>query len=210
MAVAIVNEVHSVGFEWAIAGAPLAGQEVSGDAAAVEEDRGGYLLAVVDGLGHGSAAASAASLAIDVIRANQAEPLDNLLVLCHQAMQVTRGAAMTLARVDLAQSSLTWVGVGNVDGFLVRNTPTGTAPVASPVLSGGIVGFDLPRVSVRTDELRTGDLIVFATDGVDPKFVRVVRLGMDIGSLAGHIMTSCAKGTDDALVLVTRFRGGDG
>jgi negative regulator of sigma-B (phosphoserine phosphatase) len=205
-----VSEVRPAAFEWAAAGLPLAGQPVSGDAATVEDDRGDYLIAVVDGLGHGEAAADAASLAIDVIRANRAEPLDNLLVLCHQAMQVSRGAAITLARVDTVHRALTWVGVGNVDAFLVRNTPTGTAPVDSPVLAGGIVGFNLPRVTVRTVDLHMGDLIVFATDGIDPKFAGDLRLGMDVASLAEHIVSSRAKGTDDALALVTRFRGGDG
>jgi serine phosphatase RsbU (regulator of sigma subunit) len=205
-----VSEVRSVGLHWVIECAPLAGQPLSGDAATVEEDAGGYLIAVVDGLGHGEPAAAAAALAIDVIRANPAEPLDNLLVLCHQAMQVTRGAAMTLARVDAARSSLTWVGVGNVEAFLLRSTPTGTASVAGPILSGGIVGFDLPRVTVQSVELRTGDTVAFATDGIDPRFAGGLRLGMDIGTIAGHIMESWAKGTDDALVLVTRFRGGDG
>lgn len=210
MASAVVTEVRSVGFQWAIACASLAGQEVSGDAAAVEEDRGGYLVAVVDGLGHGEPAAAAAALGLEVIRSNRAEPLDNLLVLCHQAMVVTRGAAMTLARVDVGHCSLTWVGVGNVEAFLLRNMPTGTALVASPVLYGGIVGFDLPRVTLQQVELRTGDTIVFATDGVDPRFAAAVRLGMDVGNIAENVLGSWGKGTDDALVLASRFRAGDG
>jgi negative regulator of sigma-B (phosphoserine phosphatase) len=164
-------------------------------------------MAAIDGLGHGEGAAEAASVAVDTVTANSAEPLDNLLVLCHQAMAATRGAAITLGRVDASKASLSWVGVGNVEAFLIRYTPTGAAPVQSPVLSGGIVGFNLPRVSVRTVDLRPGDLVVFATDGVDRKFTDDLRLGTDVKSLAEHILHYYSTGNDDALVLVTRFRG---
>jgi hypothetical protein len=194
-------------FEWALAERPLAGETVSGDLAVIVADRDEYLLAAIDGLGHGQAAAAAASAAAETIRSNPGEPLDNLLVLCHQAMQATRGAAITVARIHTRLSSLSWVGVGNVDAYLIRGTPTGTAPVKSPVLSGGIVGFDLPRVSVLGVDLHRGDMVVIATDGIERAFVESLPLGVDVQSIADRIMTTCAKGTDDALVVVSRFWG---
>lgn len=168
-----------------------------------------YLLVIVDGLGHGEAAAEAASIAIETATANPSEPLDNLLVLCHQALIGTRGAAVTLARVDAPNKLISWSGVGNVEAFLVRSTPRGVLPVSSPVLSGGIVGYSLPRVSIRSVELRRGDLVVCATDGVGRNFVEDVRLGRHVRQLADEILETCATGTDDALVLVARFRGTD-
>jgi negative regulator of sigma-B (phosphoserine phosphatase) len=200
---------RSGGFEWAVAEAPLGGAPVSGDAALVLDVEKARLLAVVDGLGHGDAACAAASAAVKAIEANRAEPLDNLLVLCHEALQSTRGAAMTLVRVDMPTASLQWVGVGNVDAHVVRGGPAGVNSVSAPVLSGGIVGFNLPKVTVRTVDLRRGDLIVMATDGVDPGFALGLRLAMDVASLAGHVIESRAKGTDDALVLVSRYWGDD-
>jgi negative regulator of sigma-B (phosphoserine phosphatase) len=203
----VIDSGSRKAFEWAIAEASAPGEAVSGDRAVVVRDRHAYLIAAIDGLGHGEGAAEAASVAANTVTANSAEPLDNLLVLCHQAMVATRGAAVTLGRVDATNASLSWVGVGNVEAFLVRHTPTGAAPVHSPVLSGGIVGFNLPRVSVRTVDLRAGDLIVFATDGVDPKYADDIRLGTDVKSLAEHILRHWSKSNDDALVLATRFRG---
>lgn len=205
----VLEEGHSSAFEWAVAGSPHAGESVSGDAAVVVGQDDVQLLAVIDGLGHGEAAGDAASAAVSTISANRAEPLDNILVLCHEALQSTRGAAITLARLDLAAASIEWVGVGNVDAHVVRAGPSGVSSVQSPVLSGGIVGFNLPRLSVRQVDLRRGDLITMATDGVHGSFVSDLRLAMDVASLAAHAVDSCAKGTDDALVLVSRFWGHD-
>lgn len=198
---------RSAAFEWAIAEIPLPGETAIGDAAVVGHDDGDFLLAAIDGLGHGEEAAAAAIVAAEILRANVTEPLDNLLVLCHQAMQSTRGAAITLARVDSGAGQLSWVGVGNVEAFLIRNTPRGPTAVNGPVLSGGIIGFDLPRLSVRHVELRRGDLVVLATDGIDHRFVEHLRFGMNVDDLAEHIVGTYARGTDDALVLVSRFRG---
>jgi hypothetical protein len=193
--------------EWAIADKPMPGETVNGDQGLVVGGRGEYLVAVIDGLGHGEPAAAASSVAADTIRANPAEPLDNLLLLCHQAMIDTRGAAMTVARVDITASSLAWLGVGNVGAFLVRSTSGGTAPVDSPILSGGIVGYSLPPLSIRTVELRPGDVLLFATDGIKADFADSMRPGHDIADLARHVLWSSERGTDDALVLAARFRG---
>lgn len=200
----------SPAFEWAIASKPLAGETAIGDVAVVAEEGADFLLAAIDGLGHGAEAALASAAAAAAVLANAAEPLENLLVLCHEKLQSTRGAAITLARLETRAAVLSWVGVGNVDAYLIRNTPTGVAPVDSPVLSGGIVGFDLPRVWVRSVDLNRGDLVILATDGVDRRFVDDLRFGMDVSALAEQILATSGKGTDDALVLVSRFRGGDG
>jgi hypothetical protein len=203
----VTNPGRLAPFEWAVAQRPLAGETVSGDLAVTVADHDEYLLAAIDGLGHGQGAATAAFVAAETIKANPGEPLDNLLLLCHQAMHSTRGAAITLARVHAGLSSLSWVGVGNVAAYLIRATPTGTAPVNSPILSGGIVGFDLPRVSVLAVDLRRGDMVVLATDGIDSAFPESLNLGADVQSIADRTMSTCAKGTDDALVVVSRFWG---
>lgn len=209
MSAQVLGEGHSSAFEWAVAGSPHAGESVSGDLAEVFEVSAVQLLAVIDGLGHGEAAAQAAAKALATIGANRAEPLDNILVLCHEALQSTRGAAITLARVDVAAATIQWVGVGNVDAHVVRGGPSGLISVHNPVLSGGIVGFNLPKLSVRQEDLRRGDLITIATDGIDAHFVDGLRLAMDVASLATQAVDSCGKGTDDALVLVSRFWGRD-
>lgn len=203
----VTQSGRRAGFEWAVAEAPHPGQEVSGDAALVVALGNSYLLAVIDGLGHGEPACEAAREAIRTVEANSTEPLDILLVLCHEALQSTRGAAMTLGHLDVDSATLEWVGVGNVEAHLVRGGPSGLRPIHSPVLSGGIVGYNLPKVAVRKVQLRHGDFIAIATDGISPAFDHSLRLGLDVASLAVQVIDSCSKGTDDALVLVSRYWG---
>jgi serine phosphatase RsbU (regulator of sigma subunit) len=193
--------------EWAISLAPLHGETVSGDLALVERKRHEYLLAGIDGLGHGAEAADAAEAAGRTIVDNAAEPLDALLVLCHKALTRTRGAAVTLARIDAERAIVGWVGVGNVEALLFRSSSGGTHAIDSPVLFGGIVGYHLPHVTVRSASLQRGDLIVMATDGIDRSFTQGVRPSEDVVTIAEGILNGCNKGTDDALVMVTRFRG---
>jgi serine phosphatase RsbU (regulator of sigma subunit) len=193
--------------EWAVAGSALPGQDVSGDYW-VAADRGGTgLLGVIDGLGHGADAAVAARRAAKVLMENLAEPLDALLVLCHHALSETRGAAITLAAIDPEEESLTWLGVGNVAAMVVRAAPGGPVTVAGAPLRGGIVGFQLPSfLRPEPVKIRPGDLVIMGTDGLTAGFDEGITLGYTIVEVAQGILSRCAKGTDDALVLVTRQR----
>src|ERR1700741_4909991 len=80
---------------------PLPGEDVCGDfPIAVEVSRTAALFGVADGLGHGAAAEAAPWRADEVIRRTRPEPLDVLLQRCHRGLSDTRGAAITLARID--------------------------------------------------------------------------------------------------------------
>jgi serine phosphatase RsbU (regulator of sigma subunit) len=185
----------------------MSGETVSGDRALVERRHDEYLVAAIDGLGHGPDAAVAAETADRTIVENAAEPLDALMLLCHGALARTRGAALTLAHIDTEAQTLRWVGVGNVEAFLVRSSSGGTRAIDAPVLFGGIVGYQLPPVLVRSTSWQRGDLLVMATDGIDRRFAQNIRPSEDVRTLAAGILTSCNKGSDDALVLVGRLRG---
>src|SRR5947209_14484365 len=106
--------------EWAGKARPRPGEKVCGDRLiAIEVDGTSALIGALDGLGHGAEAAEAAGLGVDVLRAAAAEPLDVLLQRCHRALSGTRGAAMTLVRIDFRTDTLSWVGIGNVAAHLV-------------------------------------------------------------------------------------------
>ena len=87
--------------EWATAGRPLPGEHVSGDQPiAVGIDDDAALFGVIDGLGHGPDAATAAMRAVDVLKNACNERLEVLVQLCHRVLAGSQGAAITLARVD--------------------------------------------------------------------------------------------------------------
>lgn len=193
--------------DWAVSGRPLPGEEVSGDLAACMPVGDGALLATIDGLGHGAEAAEAAEIARDTIAAHSSEMLASLLRLCHVGLARTRGAAITLVRVQCGAGMLQWVGVGNVEAHLVRRTESGHGSmVASAVLFGGTVGYRLPRLRDSVVELRPNDLVIMATDGVRQDFLPEVATGQPVDRIATSILEGHARASDDALVAVARVR----
>lgn len=194
--------------DWAVAGRPLPGEEVSGDLAACMPVGDGALLATIDGLGHGAEAAKAAAIARDTIAAHSTEPLAGVMRHCHVGLARTRGAAITLARVQCGASMVQWMGVGNVEAYLVRRGDSGHGSmVASAVLFGGTAGYRLPRLRESVVEFRTDDLLIMATDGLDRTFVPEVATGQRVDRIAATILDRHARATDDALVAVARVRG---
>jgi hypothetical protein len=186
---------------------------VSGDQCVVEVTETETLLAVIDGLGHGPEAASAAGKAVEVLRENPAEPVEVLLVLCNAALARTRGAAITIASISATNGSMSWLGVGNVEAALFRSGQSGgssgnAAGRSSPdmaLLLGGIVGHQLPTLRPHTVDLRPGDVLLMATDGIARSFTQDVHLGAAPARLADGILENLARPTDDALILVARY-----
>jgi phosphoserine phosphatase RsbX len=191
--------------EWAYAGSPLEGGE-SGDAHVAELLPQGAFFAVIDGLGHGPEAAQASRLATAIIRDYLRQPLSEVLAACHDGLRPTRGAVMSLAVLDVESSTLQWCGVGNVEGAIFPGKASRRAR-DSILLRGGVVGYRLPPLKVSTVSLRPGDLLVLATDGIRPEFSAEVDATADVQLVADTVLQRCGKGTDDALVLVARYRG---
>src|SRR5436190_12658463 len=75
----------------------------------------GPLAAVMDGLGHGPEAASAARQAAGILEASAGEPVIALVQRCHDGLRRTRGVVMSLASFTVRDSAMAWIGVGNVE-----------------------------------------------------------------------------------------------
>jgi len=194
--------------DWAAAAAPSpADPEDSGDRYLVVPHSRGALVVVADGVGHGPEAAAAAQLAIEVAgRSAHGSPLA-LLRECHQALRATRGAVVSVASFDDAERTMTWAGVGNVEGVLLRADPRAAPRQESLLLRSGVVGHELPPLAALLLGVEAGDTLVFATDGVRPEFAADLNAQVPPQRLADLILTRYQKGSDDALVLVARVRG---
>ena len=198
--------------EWAARARPRPGENVCGDRLiAVEVDGTSALIGALDGLGHGAGAAEAAGLGVDVLRAARAEPLDVLVQRCHDALSGTRGAAMTLVRIDFRTDTLSWVGVGNVTAHLVAKHPGGVEVRSSARLVGGIVGYRIPEALTPQEfPIRPGDLLVIASDGIVEDHLDDIDFAATALTIAEKILDNHAKDSDDALVLAARHRGVSG
>lgn len=193
--------------EWGVAARPLAGEAVPGDLHLVKFFDDGALLAVVDGLGHGEEAVVAAQAAIAVLQAHAEESVISLVKSCHMVLAKTRGVVMTIASIRFSASTLTWIGVGNVEGRLRRADSTAGHLSESVLLRSGLVGYQLPALQADVLPVAVGDLLIFATDGIQPAFDEEIHPADSPRTIADRILNRCFKGTDDALVLAARYLG---
>lgn len=185
----------------------MAGERQSGDAALVCAHGEAILVAVVDGLGHGEEAAAAAGVAISTLLEARGQSVDRLFQRCHESLQLTRGAAIALALLETSTATMTWSGVGNVEGLLVGAADRGPRRKQYLTNRSGVVGYRLPAVRTNVVRIRSGDLLIFATDGIDECFVAGEIPCGPPQLVARAILERHAKRTDDALVLVLRWNG---
>src|ERR1043166_832932 len=190
---------------WGVAWRELPGQSICGDVHLVKPLADGVLLAVVDGLGHGNEATAVAKTAAGVLGRHAGEARPALVKRCHEALTGTRGVVMTVATLRSSDGKLTWLGVGNVEAVLVRPDKHAKGSSERALLHSGIVGYQLPALRSSTTALTPGDMLVFATDGIDAGFTEGGMRNDSPQQIADRVLKRYFKGTDDALVLVVRY-----
>jgi hypothetical protein len=160
-------------------------------------------------VGHGNSATAAAQTAVAVLRARPQESVIWLMKRCHEALTQTRGAVMTLASLSAIEHTITWLGVGNVEGRLLRAEPDASHPSECTLLRGGLIGLHLPALHASVVPVAPGDLLVLATDGIRAEFDRSIDVRKTPEAIADTVLQENFKGTDDGLVLVARYRQTD-
>jgi phosphoserine phosphatase RsbX len=116
--------------------------------------------------------------------------------------------AMTLARVNFATDTLSWIGIGNVTAELVAKHPTGLEVRSSALLTGGIVGYRMPSTLMTQQvSLTHGDLLIISSDGIAEHHLDSIDFAAHATTIAEHLVGRYGKETDDALVLAARHRG---
>lgn len=193
--------------EYGVAKFVLPGQGESGDQHLVCCNRNGILVAAIDGIGHGEAAASASKAAAALLRASADQPIISLVQRCHEILRATRGVVLSLASVDSAQGMMTWLGVGNVQGVLVRADAKNGNARESLLLRGGVVGSQLPALQGTVLPIAQGDTLFLATDGVRSDFSATLSALENPQRAADRILGQYRSGNDDALILVARLTG---
>jgi serine/threonine protein phosphatase PrpC len=189
----------------AFATLPLPGQTESGDLCLIKRVGVGTLVAVVDGLGHGEEAATAAHAAVGALERYAREPLSDLVRRCHEALLGLRGVVLGLAYLDPQAATLTWLGVGNIGGILLR-ADSGSKPArVTLVPSAGFIGGDPPHPTTRSVPLALGDTVLLFSDGIKEGFADSVVLTNTPKEIADSAISRHTKGNDDALVLVARY-----
>jgi negative regulator of sigma-B (phosphoserine phosphatase) len=193
--------------EYGVAKSILPGQGESGDRHLVCCGGDGILIAAIDGIGHGEEAANAAEAAMAILKASPEEPVISLVERCHEGLRSTRGVVLSLASLDPQHGLMTWLGVGNVQGVLMRAGAQKGSVEEVLLLRGGVVGSQLPALQAAVLPIRRGDTLVFVTDGIRGEFVEGLSALESPQRAADRILKQHGRGDDDALVLVVRLTG---
>jgi len=183
-----------------------AGETLSGDRCVVARAGSRVLIGVIDGVGHGSEAAQAAAVAAAVLEKHPREPVDALMLRCHEKLRETRGAAITLVAIEGATGALEWVGAGNVSAALQQVEPFGLPATRELLVRSGACGASLPSTRASQLPMARGDTLVIATDGVHRKFVDDIVGSEPPQRLADRLLSRYGTSLDDSLVVVARLR----
>ncbi len=193
--------------EWAVASSPKSGEPESGDRYWVSSTSQGTLVAVIDGLGHGAEAAQAAEVALRQVERHGNESMISLFEHCHENLRHTRGAVMSAAVFNVAGNTMTWMGVGNVAGRLLRARLSPHLRCKTLHPARGVLGGRLPPLFATTLPVAPGDILILVSDGIRGGFEEDLALGEPAQRMANRILGRYALATDDALVVVARYRG---
>ncbi|MCA1718909.1 MAG: SpoIIE family protein phosphatase [Actinobacteria bacterium] len=197
--------------QWGVAARPFPGQTVSGDLHVVRPFPDGVLVVVIDGLGHGYDAAAAAKTVSAALEGHAHEPPISQLRRSHEESRKTRGVVMSVASFNAPDGTMTWIGVGNVEGMLLRPDADGRTTRKREkglITRAGVVGYQLPTLRETEISVNWGDNLIFTTDGISGGFMEHLTLSDPPQQIADRILERHGKATDDALVLVARYLGG--
>lgn len=188
---------------------PAPNEEVSGDAFACEHGKGISRFIVVDGLGHGTGAATAAVESIKTFHEERSPDPAWMIRTAHDRIRHTRGAAMAVAVVDRDARLIRYAGIGNIVSLVVA--PGGRR--TNMVSMNGTVGHALRQVQEFTYPFPEGALLVMHSDGIGPQWHLESYPGLVArhpSVIAGVLYRDFRRQRDDSSVLVVRQEGGLG
>lgn len=182
---------------------PYPGEMKSGDAWSFASTANAPTLFLVDGSGHGNVAAVAADTAVKTFQAHVALQPVLLADRIHRALAPTRGGAIALARINQAERSVQYVGVGNITGALLDG-----ASISRMVSNNGTAGHLTPRIREFTYGYQTNPTIVLHSDGLSAKWDMKDHPGLSAchpSLIAAVLFRDHRRGRDDATVVVARM-----
>ena len=178
-------------------------ETVCGDDGAAWDDGQFTWLAISDGLGHGTGAATASKAALDWISQNYVDDIEATIRACDRAIRHTRGISLNIIKVDRENRTAKYPSVGANLGWKVQRK--GTSRLVS---NTGVVGNGVSKLQIFDVILDGAGYLVLASDGLSNSS-DVSQLynswNSENQTSAEAILTRWNTGTDDASVLVYRF-----
>lgn len=179
---------------------PVRGEEVCGDAWAVHETAARSLLLLVDGLGHGFAAAEAADQAVRTFRACAERGLEEILTTLDAALRHTRGAALAVAEIVPARDVVCVAGLGNIGGAIY-----GGDAARHLTTSDGTAGSGTRKAVSRAFPWPPDGVLILHSDGLSARWDLDDYAGLrrrHPALIAGVLFRDHRRLRDDASVVV--------
>ncbi len=178
------------------------GQDVCGDRYFTHREENSFTVAVIDGLGHGAAAAEAADKAVAVLRDTNAG-LSEIIPLVHRQLLGTRGAVLSIARIDCNSGKMNYIGIGNIYTYIMCQDR-----VHRLLSSEGFLGYRLPRFREHSLDMEEIGRLIMVSDGIAAiPGKELVRMGwQSAADMARNIGEKWGLTNDDKTVLVVKKR----
>jgi hypothetical protein len=178
---------------------------VNGDTFVIKQWEESVLVGVIDGVGHGQPAYSAAQAARHYVERHYDQPLADIFLGVARTCRATRGVVMGLARFDWGQGTLTFASVGNVEAR-VFDSPE---PM-NFVVPRGILGLTARRPVVTQHRWAVSNVMVLYSDGVSTHwrwsdFPHLAEASATVA--AQELLHAFAREADDATVVVVKSAG---
>ena len=159
---------------------------------------------VADGLGHGPFAAQASDEAVRIFENSSAADPDALLEDLHLGMRATRGAAISVAKIEQSRGLVTFSGIGNVAGALIV-----AGGVKRMVSRNGTVGAVARQILGFQYPFKGDALVILHTDGLSGSWSLDKYPGLlqrEPALIAAVLYRDFARRRDDALIMVVRAK----
>ena len=181
---------------------PLPGQDVCGDDWSTRQRPDQMQILVADGLGHGLEAAVAAREAVKIFRESAWLSPERLVEAMHAGMRHTRGAAVAVAQVNVAQREVRFAGIGNIAAIIM--SPGRSHHLVS---HNGTAGHSAYKIQEFVYPWPRQALLVMHSDGLTSRWSLdsyPALAGRHPSLVAGVLYRDFKRGRDDAAVVVAR------
>ena len=188
---------------FAYAGICLAapGETISGDAWDIRIADGKAVVIVADGLGHGPVAAEASAEAMKVFAVATGLP-SAILERAHPLMRSTRGAAVSVAEIDVKAGTVVYAGAGNICGRMISGIEDRTL-----MSQHGTLGLQIRKIQDVSYPWPDHSIVVMHSDGVLTRWnLKDVGglLQCDPAVIAAWLIREFTRGHDDVCVVVLK------
>lgn len=198
----IGNDPNANGMQIAGMAVPYPGEQVCGDAWAYDNSPDRMLTVIIDGLGHGFAAAEAAQEGIATFHQRSKCTPTEILQYIHDALRKTRGAVAGIAEIRPKERTLTFAGIGNISA--VRLSP---AKSQSMVSHNGTLGSTVSRIQAFHSEWTPDSTLILHSDGLQTRWDLSNYAGLlsrHPAIIGGTLLRDFRRQRDDASVVVVK------